>query len=129
MDAIVRALVTGHEHLALFGKPVSAADVRTLPDPCTVLMRQGFANDISFVVEKMRSILTRFGIVTDDLKAADIKQSDAAIRGMHQETASGNPCVDIACDNLRSGSIRARRCASFGNPSTDKDPESIERNR
>src|SRR5262245_23335632 len=126
MLPIVRSLVARGQLLASVGEYARAACVLSLPDPDAVLPCQCFNERIALTIEEVRPILLGRGVVSDDLEAADLYRSDAAVCGMHHESAARSPQVDVAGDDLIGSAFGIRYGLSFGDPATDEHAESIE---
>src|SRR5262245_8980933 len=99
------------------------------PCPRVAATRQCLSCRISLMVKELGLKLSRRGIEANDLDPADADRTDAAIRGMHDETPARQPLVHIAGDDRHSRYIGPRDGFSFGHPSADEHIELLELRR
>src|SRR5262245_58448759 len=96
VDSVVGALVAGREDRAAVFELSRAARVLTFPGPYAVGVGKRLRGDVSSAVEKVRAILARCTVKTDDLEASHVSGSDTAVCRVHHEAAAGRPLIDVA---------------------------------
>src|SRR5262245_28577988 len=99
------------------------------PGPCVAATRQCLSFGICLMVNEVRLKLSRLVIEANDLDPAHTDSTDAAIRGMQDETPARQPLIHVAGDDRHSLRIGLRDGFAFGHPSADEHIELLELGR